>query len=71
MGVDLRALLGRQVGGRGIELVQQADYPEPCQQGTDGEHSLRWFVTTPCYRSVAELSGLEDSIKDMPATCSG
>jgi hypothetical protein len=53
----MRALLGRQFGGRRSELGQQADDPEPCSQGSDVEYLLLWFVAIPCYRLVAELSG--------------
>jgi hypothetical protein len=41
--IDLRALLVRQFGGRRIELGQQADYPEPRQQGNS---ELRQLGTT-------------------------
>src|SRR5215216_3559556 len=37
------ALLLRQFGGRGTE-IEQADNPEPCQQGNHGEFLLLWFV---------------------------
>jgi hypothetical protein len=57
------ALLGRQFGGRRIELGQQADNPEPRRQGNPeprqpgsyGETLLLWFVAIPCYRLVADL----------------
>ena len=55
---DLRALPVRQFGGRGTELVQQADYPDPCQQGSGREYLLLSFVAVACCRPVAELFGV-------------
>jgi hypothetical protein len=68
--IYLRALLGRQVGGGRIELGQQADNPKPRRQGnpdprqpgSHGECLLLWFVATPCFRSPAELIGLDRGI---------
>jgi hypothetical protein len=68
--IDLRALLGRQFRGRRIEHGQQADNPEPSQQGNSelrqvgnhGETLLLWFVTIACFRLVAELIQLSRGI---------
>ena len=54
--IYLRALLGRQFGGRRSELGQQADNPEPRWQGNPAPHQLGthlgslllWFVAIPC-----------------------
>jgi hypothetical protein len=52
--IDLRALLGRQLGGRRIELGQQADDPEPRRQGNPEPHQQRAQIDalTPSTRQV-------------------